>query len=156
MKKLIPLLVLSLFIAFSCQDSFQPETVTIDQQEQEQTKQKDAYFIHVSSGPEAKQKVLMAFTLADLMADDHPVTMFFDYEGISVITNEAENLEMENFISSTNALFSLKNKGVTIMACPMCMKVKGVEAEDLQEGIIVADKEKFFDETAARIISLDY
>ena len=37
-----------------------------------------------------------------------------------------------------------------------CMKVAGVEEEDLRDGVQMAEKEQFFDFTEVRILTLDY
>jgi hypothetical protein len=42
------------------------------------------------------------------------------------------------------------------MACPTCLKAAGKTPEDLAEGISVADKDKFFNFTKGRILSIDY
>lgn len=47
-------------------------------------------------------------------------------------------------------------KGIDIMACPGCLKAAGKSADDLMEGVMVADKEKFFNFTDGRILTIDY
>ena len=55
-----------------------------------------------------------------------------------------------------SVLDQLAAKKVIVMACPTCMKVAGYKAEDLRPGIIVAEKDKFFNFTKGRIVTLDY
>ena len=43
-----------------------------------------------------------------------------------------------------------------ILACPACMKIAGLEKEDLRNGVKLAEKERFLDFTEGRILTLDY
>jgi len=42
------------------------------------------------------------------------------------------------------------------MACPGCMAVMGVTEDMLLDGVIVANKNKFFNFTKGGILTLDY
>jgi hypothetical protein len=46
--------------------------------------------------------------------------------------------------------------GIEIMACPGCLKSINKTPSDLKEGIILADKEKFFNFTSGRILTMNY
>ncbi len=117
----------------------------------------DGIFIHVSSGPEAPNKVLMGLSLAAKMASaDKDVAVFFDLEGIKVILKDSPELSGEHYLSSRESLDKLKDAGAILMACPMCLKKHGKTENDLMEGFIIAEIEKFFNFTDGRIISLDY
>ena len=118
--------------------------------------EKDGLFIHVKSGPDNAHEVLMALSMATKFIDDYDVLMYFDIEGIRMVTKDAPNLKMEPFGSSDDLFEKLINEGVTIFACPGCMKVEGVQASDLRSGVTVADKDEFFDFTDGRILSIDY
>jgi hypothetical protein len=50
----------------------------------------------------------------------------------------------------------LVKRGVTLMACPGCLKVAGKTAADLAPGIQVGEKAEFFSFTSGRILALDY
>lgn len=63
---------------------------------------------------------------------------------------------MENYMSSNEALEKLLKQKVQIMACQMCTKAAGINPKDYKEGIIIAEKEKFFKFTRGRILTLDY
>ena len=117
---------------------------------------KDGLFIHVKKGQDQAHEILMALSMATKFAKDHDVLMYFDIEGISMVTNDAQDLNMEPFGSSDELFKELVNNGVTIFACPGCMNVHGVEASDLRSGVTVADKDEFFDFTKGRILSIDY
>jgi len=84
------------------------------------------------------------------------VLMYFDIDGIGMVTKDAPNLEMEPFGTSDELFDKLINAGVTIFACPGCMEVHGVKASDLRSGVTTADKHFFFDFTDGRILSIDY
>ncbi len=116
----------------------------------------DGAFIHISKGPADTHDVLMALMLADKFSESNDVLVFFDKEGIEMVTRDAPKLEMEAFDSSDAIFRRLVNDGVTILACPACMKVSGVDEEDLRAGVKLAEKEMFFDFTEGRILTLDY
>lgn len=65
-------------------------------------------------------------------------------------------MKFKDFPTLYELLDQLVTKKVIVMACPTCMKVAGYKPEDLRPGIIIAKKEKFFNFTKGRIITLDY
>jgi predicted peroxiredoxin len=149
MKKI---LVLSLMLAtvISCirvDNSVPPE---------EKPAPKDGAFIHISKGEAHAHDVLMALMLADKFSESHDVLVFFDIDGIEMVTKDAPNLVMDPFDPSDDIFKRLLSRDVTILACPACMKVSGIAEEDLREGIETAQKDMFFDFTEGRILSLDY
>jgi predicted peroxiredoxin len=118
--------------------------------------EKEGLFIHVKQGADNPHEVLMALSMASKFAADHDVLMYFDIDGIEMVTKNAPNLQMEPFGSSDDLFDSLANAGVTLFACPGCMAVYGVKVEELRNGFKVADKEQFFKFTDGRILSIDY
>lgn len=42
------------------------------------------------------------------------------------------------------------------MACPGCLKALGKTPKDLKKGVILADKDKFFNFTSGRVITMNY
>jgi len=116
----------------------------------------DGVFIHISKGVADTHTVLMALMLADKFSDSNDVLVFFDKQGIDMVTSDAPNLEMEPFDSSDDIFRRLVDRDVTILACPACMEVAGVSKRDLRDGVEVAEKEQFFDFTEGRILTLDY
>ncbi len=151
MKKLI-FLAIGFFLVTSCIRVNQPPVSQIHVPYAE----KDGLFIHVKQGPDNPHEVLMAMAMASKFAEDHDVLMYFDIDGIKMVTNDAPDVSMEPFGSSDKLFEHLVNEGVTIFACPSCMKVLGVTASDLRSGVTVADKDEFFDFTDGRILSIDY
>lgn len=117
---------------------------------------RDGVFIHVSHGPEDPHRLLMALNLANMMAVDHPVLVYFDIQAVHAVLKDAKDVQFAHFPSLKTQLAELVKKGVTLMACPNCLKAAGKSSADLAPGIRVADKAKFFGFTSGRIISLDY
>ncbi|MFW5683150.1 MAG: DsrE family protein [Phycisphaeraceae bacterium] len=116
----------------------------------------DGVFIHIQSGPDNPHAVLMGMQMASMMAEDRDTLIYFDVDGIDVITNDAPNLSMEPFGSSHETLAKLIDSGVSVYACPGCLKAAGKTPDDLMSGVRVAEKDAFFDFTDGRILTLDY
>jgi predicted peroxiredoxin len=117
---------------------------------------KDGVFLHISSGSENPQRVLMALKMAELMASDKDVLVYFDIHGIEVVLNEAEDIAHTEFPSAKTQLAALMEIGVPLYACPGCLKAAGKTPDDLSDGIAVANKDAFFNFTEGRILTLDY
>ena len=151
MKKLFLLLAMAAIFA-SCQQttSFDGKTNTATQAEIT----RDGIFIHVSS--DDPHRVLMALRMAELMSTDHDVIMYFDIKGIEAVVKNAPDFTLGEFPSSHAQIKTLTSKGIIIQACPGCLKVAGYTPDDLMEGIVVAEKERFFNFTKGRILTLDY
>jgi predicted peroxiredoxin len=116
----------------------------------------DGVFIHISHGTDDAHRFLMGLTMAERMSADKDVILYIDITGIDVVLKDSPDLTLEPFASSKTLIQNLLNKGITIMACPTCLKAAGKSPEDLAEGISVADKDKFFNFTKGRILTLDY
>jgi predicted peroxiredoxin len=117
---------------------------------------RDGVFVHVRSGTGDPHSVLMALRMAEIMAADRDVLVYFDIDGIDVVLADGPNLEYETFPSSDTQLAALGEAGVTLMACPGCLEAAGKTADDLREGIELADSDRFFSFTEGRILTLDY
>jgi predicted peroxiredoxin len=117
----------------------------------------DGVLIHISSGIENPHKVLMALQMANIMSANKNVLVYFDIKGVNVVLNASPDLTYKHFLSSKTQLLSLtQKKNVTIMVCPGCLKAVGYVPKDVMPGIQIADKEKFFNFTDGRIVTLDY
>jgi predicted peroxiredoxin len=114
----------------------------------------DGVFIHVSESD--PHRVLMALRMAEMMASDHDVMLYFDIEGIDVVLNDAEDITYAQFPSSQTQLEKLAEMGIPMQACPGCLQAAGRSADELIRGVTVADKETFFGFTKGRILTLDY
>jgi predicted peroxiredoxin len=117
---------------------------------------KDGVFIHVTHGKDDPHRVLMALSMADIMAEDRDVLVYFDIQGVNVVLKDSDDLHYSHFASSKQQLSALPKKGVTLMACPGCLKAAGKTPRDLAPGVEVADKDRFFSFTKGRILTLDY
>ena len=150
MKKTFALLLIPLLAASCIRVNEVPGPV------QEQEEKTDGVFIHISKGAEDAHDVLMALMLADKFSTSNDVLVFFDKEGIGMVSEDAPNLEMDPFDPSDEIFKRLVNRGVEILACPACMEVAGVEQSDVRNGVKIAEKERFLDFTEGRILTLDY
>jgi len=120
------------------------------------TPARDGIFIHVTAGPENPHRVLMALQMAVLMSGERDVMLYFDIEGVHVLLKDAPDLNFSHFPSSHTQIGTLLAKGVIIAACPGCLKAAGKTADDLMDGVRVADKNDFFGFTDGRILTVDY
>jgi predicted peroxiredoxin len=152
MKKVFALLLIPFFAACIRVDNAEPGS----DYRSEQEKPTDGVFIHISKGADEVHTVLMALMLADKFSTTNDVLVFFDKDGIELLTEDAPNLEMEHFDSSDDVFKRLVNEGAHILACPACMKIAGVEEGDLRAGVKLAEKEMFLNFTEGRILTLDY
>lgn len=114
----------------------------------------DGMFIHVSSSD--AHRVLMALRMAEMMASDHDVMLYFDIDGIEVVMNDAPDITYAQFPSSQTQLKKLAEMGIPMQACPGCLQAAGRSADELVQGVTVAEKETFFGFTKGRILTLDY
>ncbi|MBE0641762.1 MAG: DsrE family protein [Bacteroidales bacterium] len=116
----------------------------------------DGVFLHISHGTDDPHRLLMGLSMAKRMADDKDVLVYLDIEAVKVLTNDAAPIAMEPFGSHLEIIQGLLDAGVTVMACPSCMKVAGIDPEKLIPGIQLAEKEAFFGFTQGRILSVSY
>lgn len=117
---------------------------------------KDGVFIHISHGKDDPHRLLMALAMANKMASDKDVLVYMDIEAVHTVVKDAEAIEMEPFGNHIDLLTFLYDMGVEVFACPTCLEVAGYSEADLREGVQLANKERFFDFTEGRILSLDY
>lgn len=153
MKKLI-LFLFAATLMISCTDTGNMNSQNEGIQE---VKAQDGLFLHISHGSDDPHRLLMALKMADLMSETKDVLVYFDIDAVHVVLKESENIEMEGFFpGSHEQLKKLIEKGVTLQVCPGCLNVAGKTADDVMEGVEIADKEKFFSFTEGRILSIDY
>jgi len=117
---------------------------------------REGVFIHISHGADDPHRLLMALNMASMMSADHPVVIYFDIKAVEAVLKDSPDIRFAHFPSSKTQLAELAKRGVTMMACPGCLKVAGKTGADLAPGVQVADKAKFFSFTSGRIITLDY
>jgi len=117
---------------------------------------RDGVYIHLTHGKDDPHRVLMALNMANIMSEDHDVLVYFDIKGVDAVLKDAPDMTFAQFPSSKQQLSQLTKKGVTLMACPGCLKAAGKTAGDLAAGIATADKTRFFSFTKGRILTIDY
>jgi predicted peroxiredoxin len=117
---------------------------------------KDGVFIHISHGYDNPHRVLMAMRMAEMMAETKDVLVYLDIKGVEVVLKNSKEMTYSPFPSLHTQIEKLLKKGITIMACPGCLKSAGKTPADLRKGIKVADKNAFFNFTEGRILTLDY
>jgi predicted peroxiredoxin len=116
----------------------------------------DGVFIHISHSYDDPHRVVMPLQMALMMSMDKNVLVYFDIKGIEVVLKNAKDINYPTFKSAQTSLKELISIGVTVFACPGCMKAAGKTADDLIPGVKMAEKEAFFTFTKGRIITLDY
>lgn len=116
----------------------------------------DGVFIHMTHAHDNPHRVLMPLQMAAMMAQDKDVLIYMDIDAVKLLTKDADDVEYSHFTPLKESLDKLLEMGVTIFACPGCMKAHEIEEEELRDGIQVAQKEKFFNFTSGRIVSLTY
>ncbi|HPG33001.1 MAG: DsrE family protein [Lentimicrobium sp.] len=154
MKKLLFGLIALLFMASSCRQTIEKEVSVVA--DSTVIAPRDGVFYHISSGTNDPHKVVMALKQAVMMAEDKDVLVYFDIKGIEVVMNDAQDISYPTFPSSKESLKILLDKGITVFACPACLKAAGKSAADLMPGVKIAEKEQFFNFTKGRILTLDY
>ncbi|KAF0204435.1 MAG: hypothetical protein FD170_340 [Bacteroidetes bacterium] len=154
MKKLIFGLIVLAFMVSSCNETIEKEVKIVE--DTLAVAPRDGVFYHISSGPDDPHKVVMALKQAVMMAEDKDVLIYFDIKGIEVVLNDAQDVSYPTFPTSKESLKQLMDKGVTIFACPACLKAAGKSEADLMPGVKLAEKEMFFNFTKGRILTLDY
>ncbi len=116
----------------------------------------DGVFIHLSHGTDDPHRVAMALNMAAIMSEDRDVLVYFDIKGVEVVLKDAPDISFAQFAGSKAQLETLLSRGVTLAACPGCLAAAGYTPEDIVAEVTVAEKEKFFNFTKGRILTLDY
>ena len=157
MKKILLLTFIGLFSSSCNQMSMQQENTEQDEEiEVLKEKVNDGVFIHISEAYDDPHRVLMPLKMAVLMAEDKNVLVYMDIDAVNLLVKGAEDLNFNGFDSFQTYIKQLLDKNVGVYACPSCLNVAGYTPDDLMAGIDVAQKEKFFNFTEGRIITLDY
>ena len=157
MKKVLFLILVGL-LTISCSQNPQKETVINNDISVAEANPpvKDGVFIHITESYNDPHRVLMPLKMATLMADDKDVLVYMDIHAVELLVKSARDLNFADFESAQTYIKQLIDKGVGIYACPTCLKIAGFNPDDLMAGIQVAQKDKFFNFTKGRIVTLDY
>jgi predicted peroxiredoxin len=157
MKNLI-LLMLATFLIMSCNQNKKPanKQEISDKAGMKCDSCKDGVFIHITESYNNPHKVLMPLKMANMMAMDNDVLVYMDIKAVELLVKGAKDMNYADFQSCQTLLKSLIAKKVGVYACPTCLKIAGFKPENLMEGVQIAQKDKFFNFTKGRIITLDY
>jgi predicted peroxiredoxin len=156
MKNAIFLLIFGM-VMFSCsQSSNQTGAGLAGSESTGETTVRDGMFIHISCGYEDPHRALMPLKMAGMMANDKDVLVYLDIHAVEFLIKGSKDLEHPEFESAHTYISELIGKNAGVYACPSCLAVAGFKAEDLMEGVQLAQKDKFFNFTKGRIITLDY
>ena len=157
MKKL-SLLLISVLLILSCNQK--PEQTTTMHNHADmvkaETSVKDGIFIHITESYNNPHRVLMPLKMAVMMSMDKDVIVYMDIHAVELLVKGAKDMNYADFESAQTYIKQLTDKGVGVYACPTCLKIAGFKPEDLLDGVQVAQKDKFFNFTKGRIITLDY
>jgi predicted peroxiredoxin len=156
--KNIGLFILSVLLITSCNQNSQQATApgSGSKVAETETTIRDGIFIHITECYNDPHRVLMPLKMAVMMSADKDVLVYMDIHAVHLLVKGSDDLNYADFESAHTYIKQLTDKGVGVYACPTCLKIAGYKPEDLLEGVQVAQKDKFFNFTKGRIITLDY
>ncbi len=157
MKKIILVLFLSTLL-FSCSKETK-HTSTSGSDVKSVTSAdsvRDGLFVHITECYDDPHRVLMPLKMATMMAKDKDVIVYMDIHAVNMLVKGAEDIKFANFESAHTYIKLLIEMKVGVYACPTCLEIAGHKPEDLMEGVQTAQKDKFFNFTKGRILTLDY
>lgn len=152
------LLLLSMFMIMSCNQKKEHTSPMHNHAEmgKSETSVKDGIFIHITESYNNPHRVLMPLKMAVMMSMDKDVIVYMDIKAVELLDKSSADLNFAEFESAHSYIKQLTDKGVGVYACPTCLKIAGFKPENLIDGVQVAQKDKFFNFTKGRIITLDY
>ncbi len=156
--KNIGLLILLGILVISCEQN-QKQNIPSEQDQSTNTTVepvKEGILIHITESYNDPHRVLMPLKMAVMMSNDKDVLVYMDIHAVELLIKGAKDLNFADFESLQTYIKQLSDKNVGVYACPTCIKVAGFKPEDLMDGVQVAQKDKFFNFTKGRIITLDY
>jgi predicted peroxiredoxin len=121
-----------------------------------QQQEKEGLFLHITTSYDNPHRLLMPLKMATLMAQDKAVLIYMDIESVKILVKDSKDIKHSEFESAHTYIKKLLELGVEIYACPTCLKVAGYKTEELMDGIKPANKDRFFNFTKGRILSLSY
>jgi predicted peroxiredoxin len=155
MKRLLSILTIG-FLVLSCNQAPKQTSPVAVQEENAAAPARDGVFIHITAGYDDPHRALMPLKMATIMASDKDVLVYLDIHAVQLVKKDTKDLTFAEFESAQTYIKKLIEMNVVVCACPTCMKVAGMEPEDLMDGVQVAMKDKFFSFTKGRILALDY
>ncbi len=117
---------------------------------------RDGLFIHITESYNDAHRVLMPLKMAAMMSKEKDVLVYMDIHAVELLVKGAKDVNFSDFLSAQTYIKELIANNVGVYACPTCLEIAGFKPEDLMEGVQLAQKDKFFNFTKGRIITLDY
>ena len=155
--KYFRLLIILPFLFVACQQQAKNENHNHNSHDHSECLvEKDGIFIHISKGYNDPHRVVMGLKMADLMSNDKDVLVYLDIDAVNFLIEDSEDINFDEFESAHTYINRLVKNGVGVYAWPGCLKVAGYKPEELMKGVKVAEKDKFFNFTKGRILSIDY
>lgn len=155
MKKLALLAMCGLMMV-SCNQPPKPVETAAPEANTVSDNVRDGVFIHITESYNDPHRVLMPLKMAVMMSKDQDVLVYMDIHAVELLVKGAKDLNFSDFSSAQAYIKDLLANNVGVYACPTCLAVAGFKPEDLMDGVQVAQKDKFFNFTKGRIITLDY
>lgn len=152
------LLMIAGFLIVSCNQVQEESTVNgaVTEVQEATEPARDGVFIHISEGYGDPHRVLMPLKMATIMSEDKDVLIYMDIDAVKLLVNGAEDLNFSEHKSAHTYIKQLTENGVAIHVCPSCLQAAGFGEDDLMEGVQIADRDRFFDFTAGRILTMNY
>jgi predicted peroxiredoxin len=103
--------------------------------------------ISITSDPKTDpQSVNMGLTFAGFCVDEgYEVAIFFNVKGTTLPTTAfPDDFKYQNHEAMKPQLLALKDRGVELHVCPVCMKDLGIPESDVIEAAFVTSKPKLF------------
>ena len=119
---------------------------------------KDGAFFHISTGSNHPDRAVIPLRVAEIIAEEKEVLIYFDIEGIEVVLKDTD-LEFSQ-TSSLTLLKKLIDQGVQVYACRVSLHAAGKTEEDLIDGVKLANKatfqETFYNFAKGKILEFHY
>ncbi len=110
--------------------------------------EKPTLVINLTSGEDDLHAVMMGLHLAEHgVAAERQTVVFFNVKAPPLARKElADTVRLGDMMPVGEMIAKLQKDGVTMLVCPMCAEVMGVEADQLAEGIkMIEDRMQLFD-----------
>ncbi len=138
-RLLIPtLIVISLGYLTSCQSESRPTDDNLIASLELKAEPSELIINLTSDVYEEPESSLMALHFAEKALENNiSVTVFMNVRGVKLASNKSSEVDF-NGENLQEIITRIVDKGGKVVACPMCMKVQGVEESELINGIQVS------------------
>lgn len=127
-------------------DTTSQSTITTSPASSQSVERKIAMISITSDPNEDLQEVNMGLTFAGFCADEgYDVNIFLNVKGVMLATNDfSDETRFQNHEPLKQQLIALKERGVNVHVCPVCMKDFDIDAGEIIPEAFVTDKPKLF------------